>query len=118
MELSERRGVEEIGLALLGGRLNFEAEVWTLPNPSPSSSSSAVALRPEVCTPRLSPFGGEASRAEPSRLSKAFKPTPVDFDFVIGNSSVKAKPRRPKVKNLPLERAKGTAPKKKGAQAA
>lgn len=65
----------------------------------------------------MSPFGGEASRAEPSRLSKAFKPTPVDFDFVIGNSSVKAKPRRPKVKKE-LERAKGTAPKKKGAQAA
>ena len=112
VELSERRGVEEIGLAFLGGRLNLEPEVWILPNPSPSSSSSAV---PRVETPR--PSGGEASRGAPSGPSKAFKPTPVDFDFVIGNSSVKAKPRRAKAKKE-VERAKAPASKKKGGQAA
>ncbi|CAE7252093.1 Ttll5 [Symbiodinium microadriaticum] len=129
VELGERRSVEEIGLALIGGRFDLAnvpgldgrsrraspvqegAEVWTLPDAkSPSSSSSRSTLSMKVASPlpdasldlrqrfppRLSMAA--AQQASPSRPSQAFKPTPVNFDFVIGTSSVKKKApkRKPK----------------------
>ena len=73
VELKERRGVEEIGLALLGGRLTFDhlavatgrkspelepkssssrtvraPEIWTLPDTTSPASSSSSFLRTEV----------------------------------------------------------------------
>lgn len=42
-------------------------------------------------------------------LSRGFKPTPVDFDFVIGGSSVKKKAVKPKAKQRSTDEKSGTA---------
>ncbi|CAJ1344364.1 unnamed protein product [Effrenium voratum] len=144
VELGERRGVEEIGLALIGGRFDLgsiglakeaspcvgsplapsasapsasptasasaspvvrqvpkAAQVWTLPDASPMSSRSSL----RTPSPRLHPLERSLSTgtAQPKMLPKAFKPTPVDFDFVIGNSSVKKGTRRPKKEPKPKD---------------
>lgn len=159
VELGERRGVEEIGLALVGGRFDLQKatglaqappvqqqpakpsgypapaagrtpspsgglqrrrqvaqeqpQVWTLHDaPSPSSSSRSATPRghtPPRSTGSLPPLGHQPwlskshasttpSGSSPPQPQKGFKPSPVDFDFVIGGSSVKKKAPKPKKK--------------------
>jgi len=157
VELGERRSVEEIGLALIGGRFDLSnvpglddrslrverparegAEVWTLPDAKSPSSSSSRSTLSKAASP-LPPSWPDASldlrqrfpelpprltmaavqQASPSRPSQAFKPTPVNFDFVIGTSSVKKKApkRKPKEQKEHKEckdPQRKAAPKKRG----
>eukprot|EP00928_Gymnodinium_smaydae_P028527 TRINITY_DN21730_c0_g1_i1.p1 TRINITY_DN21730_c0_g1~~TRINITY_DN21730_c0_g1_i1.p1 ORF type:complete len:1393 (+),score=185.94 TRINITY_DN21730_c0_g1_i1:37-4215(+) len=145
VELSERRGVEEIGLALVGGRLDLGrvhipapipappkespaeeslqgqpsgvaplGRYWAadsapppLDAPSPSSSSRSVPFSARSRSPRTfgagitsaastgaTPTGSTGSRHNGGLgpgCEPGFKPTRVEFDFVIGGSSVKKK---------------------------
>mmetsp|Transcript_33418 Transcript_33418/g.76354 ORF Transcript_33418/g.76354 Transcript_33418/m.76354 type:complete len:1177 (+) Transcript_33418:33-3563(+) len=165
LELSERRSVEEIGLALVGGR--FDLSQVPLPKASqqpgddassalakaieqaagfaykPDARQSPSSERPRTpAQPAVLPPSGASPRHLSSRnvrqevqhhlgaesstpgwgssvsstssphqagkihgVAKDFKPTPVQFDFVIGKSSVK-KPR-PKPKKKPVVEDKG-----------
>ncbi|CAE7208124.1 Ttll5 [Symbiodinium sp. KB8] len=141
VELGERRSVEEIGLALIGGRFDLanvsgrqagadsglakQSELFcsqitsSITRPGldfarceisfiiifqvdfvdegrVSTAAVLVSLSSQRFPPRLSMAA--AQQASPSRPSQAFKPTPVNFDFVIGTSSVKKKApkRKPK----------------------
>eukprot|EP00811_Abedinium_folium_P033004 NODE_5_length_4757_cov_5.951836.p1 GENE.NODE_5_length_4757_cov_5.951836~~NODE_5_length_4757_cov_5.951836.p1 ORF type:complete len:1291 (+),score=199.12 NODE_5_length_4757_cov_5.951836:128-4000(+) len=181
-ELSERRGIEEIGLALVGGRFDLNramAAVSAFPvaaatpaeppaervvaasghphcsgaahphcsgatptaveqakerlerppplqwssAPSPSTYSSRRLMTPP--SPRSPPsvrladqernrteYGGATgSSATAAARLRDFKPTPVDFDFVIGRSSVKKQKSQPKKKAAAKDSEAGRPPR-------
>jgi len=127
VELSERRSVEEIGLALVGGSFDFKlvCDVGTAPTTQrtspeilPSTSvhrDSRVSRRtpspraqqqislpglPDLSRPPApggTPFKSAPANQKP-QVNKAFKPTPVDFDFIVGRSSARQVTGRPKRK--------------------
>eukprot|EP00929_Paragymnodinium_shiwhaense_P034771 TRINITY_DN18876_c0_g1_i4.p1 TRINITY_DN18876_c0_g1~~TRINITY_DN18876_c0_g1_i4.p1 ORF type:complete len:1460 (-),score=402.22 TRINITY_DN18876_c0_g1_i4:65-4444(-) len=83
--------------------------------PSPSSSSRSTPLSSRSHSAKAGGSGSTmSSRGIGPGPDKAFKPTPVDFDFVIGSSSVKkVKPKpkkKPPAEKPPDKSAKATRP--------